>query len=69
MTSEVPMIYTARGNLPIASLRYETQWEITDAYIKLSERYVAEDGEVVRSSAHVYDKQGVSAKAAVASLG
>ena len=49
-----PLIYTSRGNLPIASLKLETEWDLTKDYIKLIERYRDSEGEVVRESAHVY---------------
>lgn len=54
-----PLIYTSRGNLPIASLEYATQWEDAPTYLKLVETYRLA-GEVVRESAHVYVKQGLS---------
>lgn len=50
---EIPMIWTARGNLPIASLEYSTEWiEVPGSYTKLIETYKL-DGEIVRQSAHV----------------
>ena len=63
MTADVveePLIHTCKGNLPIASLRLETAWDITQDYIKFVERYVDEGGEVVRESAHVYSFMGVA---------
>lgn len=54
-----PLIYTSRGNLPIASLQYETRWEAAEGYIKFVEVYRL-DGEVVRESAHVYSKLGLA---------
>lgn len=53
-----PLIHTSRGNLPIASLQYETRWEDAPDYIKFVEVYRL-DGEVVRESAHVYAKRGL----------
>ena len=47
-----PLIYTIKGNVPIASLEYATAWERTDEYVKFVERYTL-DGEVVKESAHV----------------
>lgn len=47
-----PLIYTTKGNVPVASLQYATQWDRTDDYIKFVERYTL-DGEVVKESAHV----------------
>jgi hypothetical protein len=59
-----PLIYTSRGNLPIASLRVEASWDINRDYIKLVERYVDEAGEVVRESAHVYSFKGMTGEGA-----
>lgn len=50
--SEEPLIWTAKGNLPLASLKYETRWEKTDTYIKFVETHFLGD-EVVREAAHV----------------
>jgi hypothetical protein len=60
MTEETPMIWTTKGNLPIASLTYQTAWDVNPEYVKFMERYVTQDGEVVKESAHVYSLQGVS---------
>lgn len=54
MTNEIPLIWTSKGNLPIADLRYETSWEVTPDYIKLIENYYDSTDELVKSSAHVY---------------
>lgn len=59
---EEPLIYTSKGNLPVASLRYEHRWEATDTYIKFVERYFLQE-EVVKESAHVMVKQGAIAQA------
>lgn len=56
MTNE-PLIYTVRGNLPLADLEYRTRWEDAPDYLKFVEMYLL-DGEVVRESAHVYIKSG-----------
>lgn len=63
-----PLIYTIKGNLPIASLAYSTHWDVQERYIKFTETYKLGD-EVVRQSAHVYDKHGIKASAAVGSFG
>ncbi len=57
------LIWTKKGNLPIASLAYETAWDVRDAYIKFTERYY-DAGEIVRESVHVYDKLGMAGDAA-----
>lgn len=64
-----PLIYTSKGNLPVASLTYQTAWEVTDSYIKFQERYLDASGEVVKHSVHVYDRNGVQGQGAVATLG
>lgn len=64
-----PLIHTTDGNVPIASLKYETAWDVQDAYIKFTERHRNAAGVVVRESAHVFDKRGITAQAVAASLG
>lgn len=59
-----PLIYTSRGNLPVASLQYVTRWEDAPDYIKFVEIYTL-DGEIVRESAHVYSKRGLFAEPVV----
>jgi len=61
MTDE-PLIYTSRGNLPIASLQYAVRWEDAADYLKFVEVYTL-NGEVVRESAHVYTKRGMFCEA------
>lgn len=56
--TDQPLIWTTKGNLPIASLQYSHAWEETTEYLKFSETYTL-DGEVVKQSAHVYVKQGI----------
>ena len=62
-----PLIYTSKGNLPISTLQYETEWDVSDTYIKFVERYRL-NGEIVKEGAHVYCKQGVIGQTAVAAL-
>jgi hypothetical protein len=59
--SDEPLIYTSKGNVPIASLKYEYAWEDTDNYTKFKERYLDASGEVVKEGAHVFMKKGVTA--------
>lgn len=66
MTDE-PLIYTSRGNLPVASLQYAVRWEDAPDYLKFVETYTL-DGEVVRESAHVYSKRGLLAEPTAAQL-
>lgn len=64
-----PVIWTIDGNVNEDTLKYQTRWEITDAYIKFVERHLDADGRVVKESAHVYDKVGFSAQGAAAAMG
>lgn len=64
---EEPLIYTSKGNLPVASLTYETAWEVLPSYIKFVERYRLGE-EVVKESAHVYDRIGVSMSGVAAAI-
>jgi hypothetical protein len=52
-----PLIFTSKGNLPVASLKYEYAWFEDDDTIKFVERYLL-NGEVVKESAHVKVKKG-----------
>lgn len=61
MMDSEPLIWTTKGNLPIASLEYSHAWEDQPEYLKFSETYRL-DGEIVKQSAHVYVKQGVQAQ-------
>lgn len=54
-----PLIFTSKGNLPIASLEYQKVWEDAPDYMKFSEIYLL-DGEVVKESCHVYVKHGLT---------
>lgn len=58
----MPLVYTSKGNLPMASLNYEVRWEDTPDYTKLVEVYKLE-GEIVKESAHVLSKRGISTDA------
>lgn len=58
---DIPLIYTAHGNLPVESLEYETKWETTSDYVKFIEIY-KKDGEVVRESAHVLALKSLEAQ-------
>jgi len=53
MNAEEPLVHTIRGNLPVASLKFEVKWAIEATHIAITETYTAEDGVVVRQDAHV----------------
>jgi hypothetical protein len=66
-----PLIYTSKGNLPIASLTYETEWLLLQREplaLKFVERHFL-DGEVVKESAHVYDERSVFGAGFAANIG
>ena len=64
---EQPLIWTTKGNLPVADLQHSVHWEETDDYTKVIETYTL-DGEVVKQSAHIRIKEGASTIALQASL-
>ena len=49
---EEPLIWTLKGNLPLASLRYEYGWIDNDEQVSFHERYWLGD-ELVKEGAHV----------------
>lgn len=58
MDNQEPLIFTSKGNLPLASLHHEVAWEDTPDYVKFVERFRL-DGEIVKESAHVLARKGV----------
>lgn len=54
-----PLIFTSKGNLPVADLTHEVEWRTTEDCIIFIERYVL-DGEVVKESSHVKVLTGVA---------
>jgi hypothetical protein len=49
---DVPLIWTTKGNLPVASLEYYIGWDITEESIVFKEQYRL-DGEIVKENSHV----------------
>ncbi len=47
----------------------ELSWTINDDFIKLVEIYRNQDGEIVKESAHVYDRKGTFAAGLAAEMG
>lgn len=58
--NDVPLIWTTKGNLPVADLRVEHKWEDTVEYVKLTEIYFLGD-EMVKASTHVYCRKPLEA--------
>lgn len=48
----VPLIWTTKGNVPVASLEYYIGWEISETSIVFREQYRL-DGEIVKENSHV----------------
>ena len=67
--STEPLIYTTKGNVPVASLTLETAWDLQETYVKFVERYRDATGEIVKESAHVYSKLGLMGDGSVAPIG
>lgn len=55
-----PLIYTSKGNLPVNSLRQVVTWQDGPSFTKCIETYYDGD-EIVKQSAHVMVKSGLSA--------
>jgi len=55
---DTPLIYTCKGNLPVADLEYRHYWFEDDLAITFKEEYLL-NGEVVRSNAHCRLKKGL----------
>ena len=53
MTDE-PLNNTIIGNVPVASLKHEVEWRVTEKVVHFTERYLTADGTLVRQDAHVY---------------
>lgn len=59
-----PMIYTSKGNLPVSSLAYTTEWQDgADATVFIEEYRLGD--EVVKRSVHALSKHGVTGETIV----
>ena len=63
-----PLIFTTKGNIPLASLTREVEWRIAEKVIVFIERYFLE-GEMVKESSHVKLLDGVAALSDVGKIG
>jgi hypothetical protein len=61
------LIWTTKGNIPVDELKHEAEWDVQKDYIKFVERYRLGD-EIVKESAHVYSRFGVTGESAVATF-
>jgi hypothetical protein len=67
MDINTPHVWTSKGHVPEESLVFEPIWEDTPEYVKLRLVYKL-DGEIVKESAHVLSKRGISSEAVQQSL-
>lgn len=65
--NDQPLIYTTKGNLPIADLVYRTEWQDSDDTIVFIEEYLLGE-EIVKRSVHGYLKKGMLGQAAIGDL-
>lgn len=59
MTSDQPLIWTTKGNLPVADLRHEVVWNLLPDQIQFIERYWLGD-ELVKESSHIRILEGAA---------
>ena len=62
-----PLIWTTKGNLPVADLSYAARWEFSEETIKLIETYKLDD-EVVKENAHICLLKGMQSDALITNL-
>lgn len=51
--TSIPLLWTSKGNLPVASLRYVTLWQVGEYQVQFVEEYYLGD-ELVRRNLHVH---------------
>lgn len=68
MPDDTPLIWTTKGNLPIAALVYHHSWTETPDEISFVEEYKL-DGEVVKRNVHIFLKKGLTTELAVGGVG
>jgi hypothetical protein len=66
--NDEPLIYTIRGNLPVASLAFEVKWRVEPDFVSMTEIYTAEDGVIVRQDSHVCALKGATLQSTPAEL-
>jgi hypothetical protein len=67
MSTETPLVWTSKGNLPITDLEYRTEWRDDANNTTFIETYIYA-GEIVKQSVHVMAKKAVVAEALAAQL-
>lgn len=54
-----PLLWTSKGNIPLADLKHEVEWRVSPEQIVFIERYYQGD-EIVKESAHIKILQGAA---------
>ena len=67
MTAE-PLIYTSKGNVPIASLEYRHEWRDEPDALTFIEEYRDATGELVKRAVHVLSKRGAASDTATVGI-
>ncbi len=65
--SDTPLIWTTKGNIPVADLAYTARWEFSASDIRLIETYKLGD-EVVKENAHICLLKGSEAESLITNL-
>lgn len=60
-TQAEPLIWTTKGNIPLASVKQEVEWRVMPDQVIFIERYTL-DGEIVKESSHVRILSGVESE-------
>ena len=54
-----PLIWTSKGNVPIAELEYTKEWQDNEDFIIFAEAWRDSTGTVVKNNVHMYSKKGL----------
>ncbi len=68
MNDEIPLIWTSKGNLPIADLECKRSWSVNKDEIVFVEEYFLGE-ECVKRGAHIHKLEGTPLSTAIANLG
>lgn len=66
--SEIPLIFTTKGNIPVSELKQDVEWRFNAGCIVFIERYFLGD-EMVKESSHAKLLSGVAAIGATGKIG
>jgi hypothetical protein len=54
-----PLIFTSKGNVPIATLTYEHSWNFSNEAVTFTEVWRDETGAIVKNNTHMYAIKGM----------